>query len=264
MPATDLELLIQAAHASGNIATRFWTDGHKTWDKPGDAGPVTEADLAVDAMLHDTLRAARPNYGWLSEETEDNTKRLTQDTIFIIDPIDGTRAFAAGERTWAHSLAVAHRGQITAAVVYLPLRDKIYTAATGQGAQANGAPIQPSPRTALDGAQILASKPTFQPQHWIPPMPKLNRNFRTSIAYRMCLVAEGRFDAMFTFRNTWEWDIAAGALIAAEAGATVTDRHGTPITFNSPDAHAKGTLCAPAPIHAQTLAALTTETSTQP
>ena len=256
MPATDLELLITAARAAGDIATRFWTDGHKTWETPGDAGPVTEADLAVDRLLRDTLLSARPDYGWLSEETEDTAARLSQDTVFIIDPIDGTRAFAKGERTWAHSLAVAHLGQITAAVVYLPLRDKLYAAAAGQGAQLNATPIQPSPRTDLNGAEILASRPTFQSQHWIPPMPKLNRNFRTSIAYRMCLVAEGRFDAMFTFRNTWEWDIAAGALIAAEAGATVTNRHGAALVFNSPDAHAKGTLCAPQAIHAQTLAAL--------
>ncbi|MEL6520131.1 MAG: 3'(2'),5'-bisphosphate nucleotidase CysQ [Pseudomonadota bacterium] len=256
MPATDLPLLIEAARAAGDIATRFWTDGHKTWDKPGGAGPVTEADLAVDAMLLDKLRRARPDYGWLSEETDDDGARLDCETVFIVDPIDGTRAFAQGERTWAHSLAVAVAGQVTAAVVYLPLRDKLYAAAKSGGAHLNGQIIAPSGRTVLDGAEILASKPTFRPQHWRDPMPKLNRNFRTSIAYRMCLVAEGRFDAMFTFRDTWEWDIAAGTLIAVEAGAKVTTRIGDPVTFNGPNAHTAGILCAPETLHAQTLHAL--------
>ncbi len=84
-------------------------------------------------------------------------------------------------------------------------------------------------------------------------MPPVERHFRPSLAYRMCLVAQGRFDAMLSFRPTWEWDIAAGTLIAAEAGARVTDRHGRPVRFNSPGAQIDGVVAAGAALHAALL-----------
>ncbi|MDA7966769.1 inositol monophosphatase family protein, partial [Ruegeria sp.] len=99
MPATDLPLLIDAAQKAGRIATRYSGPQAQRWDKPEGAGPVTEADLAVNAMLERDLRAARPDYGWLSEETEDSPDRQSRDRVFIIDPIDGTRSFAEGSRT---------------------------------------------------------------------------------------------------------------------------------------------------------------------
>ncbi|TAG15735.1 MAG: 3'(2'),5'-bisphosphate nucleotidase CysQ, partial [Rhodobacterales bacterium] len=124
----DLALLTEAAREAGRIALRYWRREPKVWDKGGDHGPVTEADLAVNDMLKLMLLSARPDYGWLSEETPDDAARLSAETVFIIDPIDGTRAFVAGEETFAHSLAVAHQGKVTAGVVFLPALDKIYTA----------------------------------------------------------------------------------------------------------------------------------------
>jgi voltage-gated potassium channel Kch len=120
LPAHDLALLTEAALKAGEIAMRFWKRSPKSWDKGGGHGPVTEADLDVNEMLAAKLLAARPDYGWLSEETEDGAARLAAERVFIIDPIDGTRAFMAGEDTFAHSLAVAEHGRVTAAVVYLP------------------------------------------------------------------------------------------------------------------------------------------------
>ena len=107
MPAADLPLLIEAARIAGRVATSFTGPTAARWDKPGDAGPVTEADLAVNDLLMSNLRAARPTYGWLSEETDDTTERLDHETVFIVDPIDGTRNFIEGGRTWAISIAVA-------------------------------------------------------------------------------------------------------------------------------------------------------------
>ena len=120
----DLSLLLDAAKAAGDIARGYFNRAPEVWDKPGGAGPVTEADLAVDTMLREELTAARPDYGWLSEETEDNGKRLDTESVFIVDPIDGTRSFIEGSPTWAHSLAIAKGGEITAAVVFLPEHDK--------------------------------------------------------------------------------------------------------------------------------------------
>ena len=80
-------------------------------------------------MLRRRLLAARPGYGWLSEESEDGPARLAAARVFIVDPIDGTRAFLAGERAWAHSLAVAEAGRVVAGVVHLPALGRIYAAA---------------------------------------------------------------------------------------------------------------------------------------
>ena len=237
----------------------FWRQTHKSWEKAAGAGPVTEADLAVDEMLKDRLLAARPTFGWLSEETDDDPSRLDKDWVFIVDPIDGTRSFMAGERTWAHSLAVAHRGKITAAVVWLPAQDKLYTAALGAGAQLNGQPIRSSHQANIQNATVLATRPNFDPEHWPQGVPPVHRHFRASLAYRLTLVAEGRFDAMLTFRNTWEWDVAAGALIVHEAGGVVTDRYDSIPVFNGPTATLPGFIAGGACIHKELQRYLTSE-----
>jgi len=245
----DLMLLIGAAHASADIARKFWKQSPETWDKDAGAGPVTEADLAIDKMLHADLRAARPDYGWLSEETEDDTARLKHDHVFIIDPIDGTRAFIEGSKTFAHSLAVAYKGQITAAVVFLPMLDKLYVATSNMPASLNGRPIAPSQPKPEQTPTVLATKCNFNPDRWKNGTPPYERHIRASLAYRLCLVAEGRFDAMLTLRPTWEWDVAAGALIAQKAGAVVTDKTGTKPVFNTPQAQLDGILAAGPLLH---------------
>jgi myo-inositol-1(or 4)-monophosphatase len=256
LPARDLALLTEAAREAGRIALRYWRKDPKVWDKGGEHGPVSEADLAVNDMLKAKLMAARPDYGWLSEETPDNTDRLAVDTVFIVDPIDGTRAFIAGEETWAHSLAVAHKGRVTAGVVYLPAIDRIYTCAEASPPMKDGQVIRASGRDRLEGANILTTKANLAPEKWPGGVPDIIRSFRASLAYRMCLAAEGRFDGMLTLRGAWEWDIAAGALIAERAGAVVTDMSGAALRFNTPGAQAKGVLALPPGPHAEALARL--------
>ncbi|MCA9573548.1 MAG: hypothetical protein KC656_37185, partial [Myxococcales bacterium] len=179
MPESDLDLLTEAAREAGKIARRYWRRQPQSWDKPGDAGPVTEADIAVNAMLHSELGRARRDYGWLSEESPDDRTRLGRERCFIIDPIDGTRAFMQGDDSFAHSLAVAENGRITAAVVYLPVRDALYPATPEGPALLNGAPIRVSARAGAEGATLLTSKPSFAPEHWKDGrVPKVRREFR--------------------------------------------------------------------------------------
>lgn len=245
MPARDLGLLIDAAQEAGRIAHRFWRQRPEIWHKPGGAGPVTEADLAVDAMLKEHLRAARRDYGWLSEESPDDAERLEHDRCFIVDPIDGTRAFIEGESSFAHALAVAEHGRIIAAVVYLPEKDALYAATEDGPATLNGMPIAVSRPDGIGGTTVLTSAATMAPQHWTGGVPPpIRRVFRASFAWRMCLVAEGRFDAALTLRPSWEWDIAAGTLIARRAGAKVSDRRGAALIFNRPDPRADGVVAA--------------------
>ncbi|WP_272008679.1 inositol monophosphatase family protein [Roseovarius sp. ZX-A-9] len=256
MPARDLELLQQAAREAGEVAKGYAGESARRWDKPDNAGPVTEADIAVNDVLERILRSARPDYGWLSEESEDEPGRLDAEHVFIIDPIDGTRSFIEGSRSWAHSIAVAHRGVVTAAVIYLPRKDKLYAATTGQGATLNGAPVRVSAQAGLDGASVLGAKPTYAPENWRIPVPAFSRVYRPSLAYRLACVAEGRFDAMLTLRPTWEWDVAAGDLILREAGAHVSDRRGGVLRFNNAVPQVGGIVAAGPALHSALIGAL--------
>ncbi len=249
LPVSDLALLATAARDAGAIAKTFFGQKPQVWDKPDDAGPVTEADLAVNAHLETVLQQARPDYGWLSEESSDDTARLAKKHVFVVDPIDGTRAFIEGARDWAVSLAVVTDGQPTAAAVYLPQRDALYTATLGKGAMLNNAPLRVQQSELSEDTTVLSNKWNFRPSYWKDgAVPQVARHFRSSLAFRMCLVAQARFDAMLTLRPTWEWDIAAGALIVAEAGGAVLTQDGDPPVFNNPHPQTNGLLAGALPV----------------
>ncbi len=255
MPEADLALITEAARGAGQIALRYWRQAPKAWEKPG-LGPVTEADLAVNDHLRTLLLAARPDYGWLSEEDTDSPARLSARRLFVLDPIDGTRAFMAGEETFAVSLAVVEEGRAVAGAVYLPALDRMYTAAHNGPALFNGVPIRCSTQPGIEGARLLTTAAALAPEHWPGGVPDLKRSFRASLAYRLCLVAEGRHDGMLTLRPAWEWDIAAGSLIAERAGAEVTDRHGVALRFNLAHPQAEGVIAAAPGLHAALMSRL--------
>lgn len=235
----DLTLLTEAARVAGRIAMSFWRADPKAWEKSDGAGPVTEADMAVNAAVEDVLRHARPDYGWLSEESTDGPGRLQSGRVFIIDPIDGTRAFIEQSADFAHSFAVAEAGKVRAAVVFLPARGLLYTATAGGPALLNGAPIRVQP-----GTEVLTNKPAMAAAHWRDGAVPFRRAFRSSLAWRLALVAEGRFAGALTLRPTWEWDIAAGALLVESAGGRVSDRQGAPLCFNRADPRLDGVIAA--------------------
>lgn len=255
MPERDLALLQQAARDAGKIAKGFFGRDPEVTEKADGAGPVTVADLAVNRMLEDALRSARPDYGWLSEESEDNTDRLSTRRQFVIDPIDGTRAFINGDKDWAHSLAVVENGVPVAAAVYLPMHDLMFVADAAGGASLNGTPLRVSAPARIEEAVVLGAKPNFEGRFWQGGTPPpVQRAFRSSLAFRLCLVAQGRFDGMITLRPSWEWDIAAGILVAGMAGAVVTDASGQSLRLNNPVPKVPGVLTGGTLVH-QTLAA---------
>ena len=260
MPAPDAEadraLLEEAARAAGAIARRHLKAGLEPWEKGDGQGPVTAADLEIDAMLHDMLRAARPDYGWLSEERVDDPERLGRRRVFVVDPIDGTRAFIKGESDFSHALAVVEDGAPVAAAIHLPLKDRMYSAARGGGATRNGDRIAPSGRGGRDGARVLGARSNFKPDRWREGRPPVTPAFVPSLAYRLALVAEGRFDAMVTLRASWEWDIAAGALIVGEAGGTAQDRRGGPLRFNNPHPQVDGVVAGTGAVQAALVSGL--------
>jgi myo-inositol-1(or 4)-monophosphatase len=228
----DLELIVEAAREAGELAGAIRRRGLEIEYKPGDSSPVTNADLAADALLTTRLRAARPDYGWLSEETADDADRLSCKRLFVVDPIDGTRAFLNDKPWWAVSIAVVEGQRPSAGVVFAPQLEETYAAAVGEGATLNGRPIQASAATVLEDSGMVADPRLFTLPHWTRPWPPMRVAQRNSTAYRMCLVASGAFDAAVTLMAKHDWDLAAADLIAHEAGCFVGNHTGAPFVYN--------------------------------
>jgi myo-inositol-1(or 4)-monophosphatase len=221
----DLELLTGAVQAAGKIALRYFSGQYRRWNKPG-GSPVTEADLAIDQFLKEELRRQRPDYGWLSEESLDDPARLQARRTFIVDPIDGTVAFMKGRPHFTICAAIVEEGRPICGVVLNPARDECFAALRGHGAQRNGAAIRPSVRAHIEGARLLGNRGLFA--GW-PPM--VIENF-SSIAYRVALVADGRFDAMISLTSKHDWDLAAADIILSESGGRLVDSQEQPLVYN--------------------------------
>jgi len=242
----DLELLRRAAQEAGRLALAMQERGLKVYRKEG-GSPVTDADLAVDALLTDRLREARPDYGWLSEETADDPVRMSKAKVFMVDPIDGTTAYIKGRPWWVVSVAVAEEGRAVAGVIYNAALEETYEAAEGQGALLNGRPIHCSTATSLDTCAMLGDAAAFAAPGWPEPWPAMRVESRNSVAYRMALVASGAFDAAVALSSKNDWDVAAGLVIASEAGAVSTDHRGRNLVLNGSAAiHPSLICCAPA------------------
>ncbi|MGH6963836.1 MAG: 3'(2'),5'-bisphosphate nucleotidase CysQ [Phenylobacterium sp.] len=232
LETTDLELIVDAAHEAGELAGVLRRRGLEIEYKAGDSTPVTNADLAADALLTERLRTARPEYGWLSEETADDPDRLARRRLFVVDPIDGTRAFLNDKPWWAVSIAVVEGSRPTAGVVFAPQLAETYAAAAGAGATLNGRPIHASATTVLEDSGMVADPRLFTLPRWREPWPPMRVAQRNSTAYRMCLVASGAFDAAVTLMSKHDWDLAAADLIAGEAGCFVGDASGAAFVYN--------------------------------
>ena len=245
---TDLDLITEIALAAGKLATEVRAAGLKIEHKPG-GSPVTNGDLASDALLKEHLLAARPDYGWLSEETLDQPDRLDRRRTFVVDPIDGTSAYLKGRDWWTVCVAVVEDGRPIAGVVIAPSLGEIYSAAAGQGATLNGRPLRTADRMALEGCTMLGDAKLFADPRWPEPWPPMDVVQRNSIAYRMTLVASGAFDACFAPGPKQDWDLAAADLIVAEAGGCVTDNAGRSFIYNRPVPMQAGVICAGPALH---------------
>lgn len=255
----ERDLLIEAARAAAPIALELFRQGEpcaaERWAKPHDQSIVTEADLAVNARLRRDLLAARPGYGWLSEEDADDPARMARRRLFVVDPIDGTRSFAEGRPEFCISVAIVEDGVSIAGAIYAPAIDQLYDAALGAGARLNAAPISASRQETLEGARILATRSSLSMTRWREETP-FERGYVQPLAYRLCLVSAGVWDGLMALKPTNEWDVAAGALIAEEAGALTTDAEGQRFRFNKPEPRVGATLAAPLTLHAALRAGL--------
>lgn len=208
---------------------------------------MTNADLAADRLLKERLLTARPNYGWLSEETADDPARLAQQRIFVVDPIDGTRAFLNDRPWWAVSVAVVDGERPVTGVVFAPEVGETYAAHAGRGATLDGQAIRVGETSTLEACRMAGDPKLFGHPSWPVPWPAMQVEARNSTAYRMCLVAAGQFDAAVAPVAKHDWDLAAADLIATEAGAFVGDHLGQTFRYNRPKpVQASLVCCAPA------------------
>ena len=238
-----LEEVSRITAEAGRIAQGRCGSDFRRWEKvPGH--PVCDIDLEVNAFLREELGALDPEAGWLSEETLDASDRIERRRLWVVDPIDGTRDYLRGRSGWAVSVALVEDRVPVIGVLAAPVRGEHWTAERGKGARRNGELLRASGRTALPGSRVPADT-LHGADSDLVPVPKPN-----SIALRIALVAAGEADLVATLRWGFEWDIAAAALIASEAGATVTGALGQPLACNTASGEAFGVLVSAPGIHA--------------
>jgi len=237
-----LDRIATIAAEAGRIAAARCGTGYRKWEKvPGH--PVCDVDLEVDNFLREQLAALDPEAGWLSEETLDVSDRIERRRLWVVDPIDGTRDFLRGRDGWCVSVALVEDRVPIVGVLDAPARGEHWAAARGKGAWRNGERLRVSGRTDFPGSRVPSDK-----------LPKVDEDLvavakPNSIALRIALVAAGEADLVATLKWGFEWDIAAAALIAAEAGATVSGALGQPLAFNTASGEAFGVLVATPGIH---------------
>ncbi len=228
----DLERLAAAVKEAGAIAFKFFRGPLKQWTKGEGDSPVTEADIASNDLLQ--KRLVEPGDGWLSEESENDPARLGARRVWVVDPIDGTRAFIAGREDWSVSVGLVVDGRPVAAALFAPVTDELFLAAVGGGATRNGVPIRASSGASLTGARLGGPKKMMERAAvagtGIVLMPRIH-----SLALRLARVAHGELDAAVAGGNGHDWDLAAADLLVHEAGGLMTALDGQMLIYNRPD-----------------------------
>ena len=244
----DLALISEVAREAGELSMQWLKKGARSWEKSPN-NPVTEADIACNDLILRRLRPARPDYGWLSEETRDNAKDRSQKRVFVVDPIDGTKAFVNGETGFCVSIAIVEDGAPIAGAVYNPNFDELVSARVGGGTHLNGVRVE------MTDVDSLACSMIGQPDvfargnaHYWPDL-RLIDAIPNAMAWRMSLVAAGRWDATVALNEKSDWDLAAAVLLIQEAGGVATDRHGRAFVFNGESVIQKGAIAAGAGLH---------------
>lgn len=237
---SELQLAQEAALEAGDIILKYYKADFEVKDK-GYHNPVTTADFESDKRLKTILTAARPEYGWLSEETADSPLRLKKNKVWVVDPLDGTKEFVEGIPQFVVSIALVENGIPVIGVLYNPVTKEMFSAAQGQGAFLNEQPIRCKTKAKVSEMVILNSRSETRRGLWEPYQGTFKelRAFG-SVAYKLALTAAGQADIFASLRSKNEWDICAGNCIINEAGGKLIDLNGLPRSYNQ-----KNTLISP-------------------
>jgi len=248
----DMDTLRALAREAGQLAVTYQRGGqeNRVWHKTG-GSPVTEADIEVNRLCAARLQTVRPEYGWLSEETTDSLDARRKQRCWVVDPIDGTRAFMRDDPNWCVALAVIEEGRAVAGVLYAPRQDRFYEAWTGGGAFLNGQAVRVSTCAAETGCRLITNEEMVTSPRWPEPWPAvtLARPKPNSTLLRMALVATGEWDATVTLTHKSDWDLAAGTVLVEQAGGVVTTHTGEPFVFNQVVPAQRSVIAAGAELH---------------
>jgi myo-inositol-1(or 4)-monophosphatase len=222
--------LSEIVREAGNVALLASKKPLRRWTKGG-SSPVCEADIAVNDFLAKRLPPLAPKSGWLSEESDDDPARLKKQRLWIVDPIDGTRAYLEGRADWSVAVALAENGRPVVAALFAPVTNDLFLAAHGFGATHNGMRMQANRGDTLNGARLAG------PQRFLSRLADLNPRIVvqpkvSSLALRLARVGNGEFDIALAGRNSHDWDLAAADLLVHEAGGVMTDLNGETLCYN--------------------------------
>lgn len=210
-----------------------------------DRSPVTTADLEVNRILHDMRNTHFPDDGWLSEESPDDPVRLDKPRVWIVDPIDGTKAYVNKLPEYCISVGLVEAGMPVLAAIFNPSTDELFTAVRGHGLSVNGRAVIPSAPLA-ERSEVMVSPWEYRGGRWANLDGPIQCRPMLSIAHALALVAAGRVQATLTIEPENEWDLAAGVLLVKESGGTVADAEGHPFTFNQPLPRFRGVIAVAA------------------
>jgi len=241
---TELSLVKSAARLAGEAILRIAQEDFETNQKK-DRSFVTAADLEANRILKNLLTVEFPEYGWLSEETSDDHKRLGQQRVWIVDPVDGTREFVKKIPEFAVSVALVEQNRVVLGVVYNPSTGELFEAVRNSGAKLNGQVIMSDhslgAKPIVEASRSDLKKGKFE---FLETLMEINPC--GSIAYKLARVAAGRADGVLSLTPKNEWDIAAGVLLVEEAGGKARRCSGEPFVFNQRQTLVDGIIAASA------------------
>jgi myo-inositol-1(or 4)-monophosphatase len=258
MEVSDIAIMEEAAIAAGKVIMKYYREGEQVANsaevrEKSLNNPLTEADLEADRLLRQMLLDARPDYGWLSEETVDSSTRLGKKRVWVVDPIDGTKEFIIGLPQFAVSIGLVEDGKPIAACVHNPAVNELFLAELGKGTTLNHQAVNTTPRSQLTGSSCLASRSETKRGDWDCFKTEFALTMMGSIAYKLAMVAAGRYDLTFTLTPKNEWDFCAGELLVTEAGGQVTHKDGTFCQYNKEDPRVRSLLVSNGTLHSDLL-----------
>ena len=240
----ELAALVEAVRNAGAKVRELVGVGFEVQTK-SDRSPVTTVDHEVNHILHEMQLREFPQDGWLSEESPDDPSRLTHARVWIVDPIDGTKALVNRMPEFCISAALVKRGVPVVAAIFNPSTDELFTAVRGGGLFLNGARVTLSPAPDFNPV-IMVSAWEFRSDRWSTLAETTRCLPMYSIANALALVAAGRVQAVFTIEPENEWDLAAGVLLIEESGGAISDAAGKPFIFNQPTPRFRGVIAVAA------------------
>lgn len=246
-PRPILAQVVEAVRGAGRLIEETRASGF-TVQRKGPAGPVTEADRRADRYLHDTLLGIHAA-AWLSEETEDDGRRLGAPELWVVDPLDGTREFSQGIPEYSVSVALLRDERAIIGVVHNPATGDVFWASEGEGAFRNGVRLH-----TREDQTLLASRSEVGAGEFAPLAATWSLRAVGSIALKLALVAAGEAGGTLSRGPKHDWDVCAGALLVQEAGGLATDAFGAPLLYNQRLPKVRGILAGAPQTHGRALA----------